>query len=143
MDQQEINHLIKYAMFDKEQKKKHQQSVKNLTNWHYDETEDSYTHPEGWRYQFHHLKHQKTPTGFEQEIKVYYAEEPDLAPQKGLYINERYQKLKAKECQVAFYLREGRQILPNARLRWNLSWADKGLFGLQAMSPERQAESKH
>ncbi|EHI74716.1 hypothetical protein STRCR_2212 [Streptococcus criceti HS-6] len=115
LDQQEINHLIKYAMFDKEQKKKHQQSAKNLTNWHYDETEDSYTHPEGWRYQFHHLKHQKTPTGFEQEIKVYYAEEPDLAPQKGLYINERYQKLKAKECQ-ALLSPEGRQIFAQRKI---------------------------
>ena len=37
---------------------------------------------------------------FEQEVKVYYADEPESAPQKGLYMNERYQHLKTKECQA-------------------------------------------
>lgn len=115
LNQQEIDHLIKYAMFDKEQKKKYKQSARNLANWHYDETEDSYIHPEGWHYRFHHIKHQKTQTGFEQEIKVYYAEEPDLAPQKRLYINERYQKLKMKECQ-ALLSPEGRQLFAQRKI---------------------------
>jgi len=44
-----------------------------------------------------------------QEIKVYYADEPEVAPQKGLYMNERYQHLKAKECQ-ALLSPQGRQI---------------------------------
>ena len=109
LDEKEVNHLIKYAMFDKEQKRGYKQSTRNLANWHYDDKEDSYTHPDGWSYRFHHIKHQKTQTDFQQEIKVYYADEPEVAPQKGLYMNERYQHLKAKECQ-ALLSPQGRQI---------------------------------
>ena len=115
LDQEEINHLIKYGRFDKEQKRGYRKSDKNLDNWHYDEKEDSYTHPEGWKYVFHHLKHQKTQTGFEQEIKVYQAEEPELAPQKGLYINERYQYLKQKEAQ-ALLSPEGSQVFAQRKV---------------------------
>ena len=94
LDEKEVNHLIKYAMFDKE---------------------DSYTHPYGWYYRFHHIKHQKTQTDFQQEIKVYYADEPKSAPQKGLYINERYQHLKTKECQTLLSP-EGRQIFAQRKI---------------------------
>ncbi|CIU76779.1 transposase [Streptococcus pneumoniae] len=65
--------LIKYAMFDKKQKRGYKESAKNLANWHYNDKEDSYIHPDGWCYRFHHIKHQKTQTDFQQEIKVYYA----------------------------------------------------------------------
>ena len=115
LDESNMNHLIKYAMFDKEQKKGYKQSAKNLANWHYDDKEDSYTHPDGWCYRFHHLKHQKTQTDFQQEIKVYYADEPELAPQKGLYINERYQHLKDKECQ-ALLSPKGRQLFAQRKI---------------------------
>ena len=103
LDESNMNHLIKYAMFDKEQKKGYKQSAKNLANWHYDDKEDSYTHPDGWCYRFHHLKHQKTQTDFQ------------LAPQKGLYINERYQHLKDKECQ-ALLSPKGRQIFAQRKI---------------------------
>ena len=106
---------ISYAMFDKEQKKGYTQSARNLANWHYNDKEDSYTHPDGWCYRFHHIKHQKTQTDFQQEIKVYYADEPESAPQKGLYMNERYQNLKAKECQ-ALLSPEGRQIFAQRKI---------------------------
>ncbi|HEV6941037.1 TPA: transposase, partial [Streptococcus pneumoniae] len=43
-DEKEVNHLIKYAMFDKEQKRGYKQSARNLANWHYNDKEDSYTH---------------------------------------------------------------------------------------------------
>ncbi|SUN36215.1 transposase IS663-like [Streptococcus downei MFe28] len=49
LDQEEINHLIKYGRFDKEQKRTYRKSDKNLANWHYNEKEDSYTHPKGWK----------------------------------------------------------------------------------------------
>ena len=115
LDEKEIDHLIKYAMFDKEQKKKQKQSAKNLENWHYDDKEDSYTHPEGWTYHFSHTKIRKTETGFEQEIKVYYADDSELAPQKGLYVNERYQKLKMKERQ-ALLSPEGKQLFAQRKV---------------------------
>uniref|UniRef100_UPI00387E169E transposase n=1 Tax=Streptococcus pneumoniae TaxID=1313 RepID=UPI00387E169E len=73
------------------------------------------THPDGWYYRFHHTKHQKTQTDFQQEIKVYYADEPESAPQKGLYMNERYQNLKAKECQ-ALLSPQGRQIFAQRKI---------------------------
>ena len=95
-----VDHLIKYGLFDKEQKKNYKESDRNLDNWTYDETTDTYTHPEGWVYQFDHLKHSHTTTGFRQEIRVYKAEQSDLAPQKGLYVNKRYQLLKVKESQA-------------------------------------------
>ena len=115
LDEKEVNHLIKYAMFDKEQKRGYKQSARNLANWHYNDKEDSHTHPDGWCYHFHHIKHQKTQTDFQQEIKVYYADEPESAPQKGLYMNERYQNLKAKEYQ-ALLSPEGRQIFAQRKI---------------------------
>ena len=115
LDEKKVKHLIKYAMFDKEQKRGYKQSARNLANWHYNDKEDSYTHPDGWCYRFHHTKHQKTQTAFQQEIKVYYADEPESAPQKGLYMNERYQNLKAKECQ-ALLSPQGRQIFAQRKI---------------------------
>ena len=114
-DEKEVNHLIKYTMFDKEQKRGYKQSARNLANWHYNDKEDSHIHPDGWCYRFHHIKHQKTQTDFQQEIKVYYADEPESAPQKGLYMNERYQNLKAKECQ-ALLSPKGRQIFAQRKI---------------------------
>ena len=73
----------------------------NLDNWTYDETTDTYTHPESWVYQFDHLKHRHSTTGFRQENMVYKAEQADLAPQKGLYVNGKYQLLKVKEIQAS------------------------------------------
>ena len=37
LDEKGVNHLIKYAMFDKEQKKGYKQSARNLANWYYDD----------------------------------------------------------------------------------------------------------
>ena len=97
LDQLGIDHLIKYGLFDKEQKRNYKQSSKNLDNWAYDEGCDTYTHPDGWDYHFESVKYSRISTGFEQEIRVYKADYPDLAPQKGLYVNERYQALKQLE----------------------------------------------
>lgn len=115
LNEKGIAHLIKYPLFDKEQKKKHQQSDKNLANWSYDEKTDTYRHPEGHEYVFHHLKHEQTESGFEKEIKVYYALHPDVAPQKGLYLNERYQQLKKEESK-ALLSEEGSQIFAQRKV---------------------------
>ena len=115
LDEKEVNHLIKYAMFDKGQKKGYKQSAINLANWCYDDKEDSYTHPDGCCYRFHPIKHQKTQTDFEQEIKIYQADEAESAPQKGLYMNERYQCLKTKEYQVLLSP-QGRQIFAQRKV---------------------------
>ena len=52
---------------------------------------------------------------FQEEIKVYSADESESAPQKGLYMNERYQHLKNKECQ-ALLSPEGRQIFAQRKI---------------------------
>lgn len=115
LDEKEVNHLMKYAMFDKEQKRRYTQSARNLGNWYYNGKEDSYTHPDGWCYRFRPIKHQKTETDFQEEIKVYYADESESAPQKGLYMNEGYQHLKNKECQ-ALLSPQGRQIFAQRKI---------------------------
>ena len=115
LDEKEVNHLMKYAMFDQEQKRGDTQSARNLGNWYYNGKEDSYTHPDGWCYRFRPIKHQKTETDFQEEIKVYYADESESAPQKGLYRNERYQHLKNKECQ-ALLSPQGRQIFAQRKI---------------------------
>ncbi|EID23500.1 hypothetical protein HMPREF1043_2167 [Streptococcus anginosus subsp. whileyi CCUG 39159] len=43
-----------------------------------------------------------------------------MAPQKGLYVNERYQVLKRKESQ-ALLSDEGSHIFAQVKLMWNLS----------------------
>lgn len=48
------------------------------------------SNPKDRGYQFDLLKHSHSRTGFKQVIKVYKAEQPNLAPKKGLYFNERY-----------------------------------------------------
>lgn len=115
LDQLGVDHLIKYGMFDREQKRKQKQSPKNLNNWLYDDINDTYTHPDGWEYHFDDVKHSRTATGFEQEIRVYKADYPELAPQKGLYVNQRYQELKRKESQ-ALLSEEGSRIFAQRKV---------------------------
>ena len=100
LNEKGIKHLIKYGLFDKEQTRKQKQSPKNIDNWEYDEASDTYKHPDGWEYPFSHTQIRKTETGFEQEIKVYRSSQPAIAPQKALYVNERYQELKHQERQA-------------------------------------------
>lgn len=99
LDEMGVDHLIKYGLFDKEQKRSYHHSDKNLKNWSYDAKTDTYTHPDDWIYHFTKKQVRKTETGFKQEITIYQAEEPELAPQKCLYINKRYLELKEKERQ--------------------------------------------
>lgn len=104
--------LIKYAMFDKKQKRGYKESAKNLANWHYNDKEDSYIHPDGWCYRFHHIKHQKTQTDFPRFTTPTNLNQP---LKRGLYMNERYQNLKAKECQ-ALLSPQGRQIFAQRKI---------------------------
>ncbi len=115
LNEQGIDHLIKYGLFDQEQKKSYKQSSKNLDNWIYDTENDTYTHPEGWIYHFDRLKQRKTATGFEQEIRIYKADCPDLAPQKELYINENYQTLKQVE-QRKLLSQEGSRVFAQRKV---------------------------
>ena len=61
------------------------------------------------------FEHRKTTTGFLQEIKVYKTDQPDQAPQKGLYINDRYQILK-NEAKEALLSAQGQQIFAQRKI---------------------------
>ena len=115
LDEQGIDHYIKYNLFDREQRRSHKQSAKNLDNWDYNEKTDTYTHPDGFVYKYHHTQTRQTSSGFEQEIKVYLTDQPEESPQKGLYINERYQSLKQKESQ-ALLSEEGSRIYDQRKI---------------------------
>ena len=112
LDEAGVSHYIKYNQFDSEQKRSFQ---KRAVNWTYDEETDAYQHPDGFAYSFSHTQFRKTASGFKQEIRVYLAEEPEAAPQKGLYINERYQQLKQKESQ-ALLSDQGRAIFAKRKV---------------------------
>ncbi len=102
-------------IFDKKQKGNQKQSPKNLDNWLNDDISDTYTHPDGWDYHFDYVKHSRTTTGFEQEIRVYKVDYSELVPQKRLYVNQRYQKLKRKERQ-ALLSEEGSRIFAQRKV---------------------------
>ncbi|MFV8044851.1 transposase [Streptococcus pluranimalium] len=111
-----IVHLIILRLYLIRNRKGNQkQSPKNLDNWLNDDISDTYTHPDGWDYHFDYVKHSRTTTGFEQEIRVYKANYSELVPQKGLYVNQRYQKLKRKERQ-ALLSEEGSRIFAQRKV---------------------------
>ena len=99
LDKNNIDHLIKYNRFDKDQKKKHKQSEKNLENWLYDDIENTFTHPDGTIYYYSYLSKRKNRSGYTSEVKIYRPKDPDNAPQKALYFNENYTQLKRIETE--------------------------------------------
>lgn len=97
LNENKIEHLIKYNWFDKNQKKKFKKSDKNLDNWEYNEKENTFTHPDGTIYYYNYLSKRKNKSGYTSEVKIYRPKDPDNAPQKALYFNEHYQQLKKIE----------------------------------------------
>ncbi len=100
LDENQIEHLIKYNRFDKEQKKRYKQSDKNLENWVYNEKFDTFTHPDGTIYNYSHQSRRRNKlSGYTSQIQVYKPKDPESAPQKALYYNEKYQTLKNIEAE--------------------------------------------
>lgn len=100
LDENQIEHLIKYNRFDKEQKKGYKQSDKNLENWVYNEKLNTFTHPDGTIYNYsHQSKRRNKLSGYTSQIQVYKPKDPESAPQKALYYNEKYQTLKNIEAE--------------------------------------------
>lgn len=97
LDNLGINHLIKYNMFEKEQTKKFQKSSRNINNWLYDSENQTFTHPDGTQYRFHHISRRRTTTGYLTEKEMYYPENKETAPQKSFSFNRNYQRLKEIE----------------------------------------------
>lgn len=100
LNENKIDHLIKYNRFDKDQKKKHKQSDKNLENWLYDDVGNTFTHPEGTvYYHSYQSKRRNKISGYVSQVEVYKPTNPENAPQKALYYNEKYQTLKNIETE--------------------------------------------
>lgn len=100
LDENNIEHLIKYNRFEKDQKKKHKTSDKNLENWFYNEEAETFTHPDGTVYYYsNQSKRRNKISGYISEVAVYKPSDPENAPQKALYYNEKYQTLKAIETE--------------------------------------------
>lgn len=92
-----IDHLIKYAHFEKKQKRKFKMSHKNLNNWKHNVEKNEFIHPEGITYHFKYVSHRKTSSGFKYTTDVYVPDNPETAPQKSLHYNQNYQRLKNNE----------------------------------------------
>ena len=100
MEQSQWTGLIKYGMYEKEQKKKYSQSDKNLANWTHDDQEDTYTHPDGTVYAFGHIRRYKTDTGYTKLSHIYQSTDPLYRNgRKSVSVNYHYedQKLNIKE----------------------------------------------
>ncbi|WP_041591901.1 transposase, partial [Tetragenococcus halophilus] len=92
--------IVKYGMYEKEQKRKYLQSEKNLANWTYIQEENAYVHPDGTYYAFDYIRRQKTNTGYVRFSHVYRSTDPFYQNgKKSLWINYDYEahKLKIKE----------------------------------------------
>ena len=95
LNEKKIDHLIKDNRFDKDQKKKHKLSDKNLENWLYDDVGNTFTHLEGTvYYHSYQSKRRNKISGYVSQVEVYKPTNPENAPQKALYYNEKYQTLK-------------------------------------------------
>jgi RNase P protein component len=66
-----IEGIVKYPMWQKEQKRSWKKSTWNTDNWKFDETRDEYECPAGKALTYAHSARPKTETGFTQEVRVY------------------------------------------------------------------------
>src|SRR5699024_2180096 len=100
LDENNIDHHIKYNRFDKNQKKNHKTTDKNLANWIYHNEDNTNTQPDGTIYYYsHQSKRTNKLSGYTSQVVVYKPSDPENAPQKALYYNEKYQTLKTIETE--------------------------------------------
>lgn len=92
--------LVKYGMYEKEQKKKYRLSDRNRENWIHDEDQNTYTHPDGTIYAYGYVSRQKTDSGFVRLSHIYQSTDPSYKNgRKSFSINYEYeeQKLNIRE----------------------------------------------
>jgi len=66
-----IGNYVKYSYFHLEQKSSFKKQKYNWQNMHYDEINDEFTCPEGNKLKYIFTRHDKMPTGFVQELRIY------------------------------------------------------------------------
>ncbi|WP_208559210.1 IS1182 family transposase [Marinilactibacillus kalidii] len=95
LDQSSWTGLVKYGMYEKEQKKRFILSDKNTANWLYEEEHNTYTHPDGTVYAYSHVSKRKTATGFIRLAHIYQSTDPQYRNgRKSFSINYEYEEQK-------------------------------------------------
>jgi len=75
LETENVDSIIKYSMWQKEQTKAWKKNVWNTDNWLFDKGTDTYECPAGKRLKVSHEKHNKTSSGYVQDIRVYTCED--------------------------------------------------------------------
>ncbi len=123
MIKRERTPLIKYGMYEKEQKKKYKDDPFKPSNWIYDEVNDTYICPNQKTLSFKFVSTRKDSSGFVRQFKVYECEDCTGCPIRHLCT-------KAKES-------------TNRRLRINLKWEQQKAYVQQKLSEPETAEIYH
>jgi len=112
--------LMKYTMYEREQKKKVKNDTFQPRNWHYDAEEDRYTCPNGQSLTFQRNATRKDKSGFERSFKVYECTNCTGCPFRA-------------ECTKA---QEGK----NRQLKMNERWEQQKTYVSEQLSEEKTGE---
>lgn len=82
--------IVKYTMWQKEQKRSWRTNIWNTDNWEFDVMNDSYECPGGHQLTYSHDKHPKTMSGFHQEARIYTCTHCSSCEQKALCTTSKY-----------------------------------------------------
>ena len=112
--------LMKYTMYEREQKKKVKNDPFQPRNWHYDAEEDRYTCPNGQYLTFQRYATRKDKSGFERSFKVYECTNCTGCPFRA-------------DCTKA---QEGK----NRQLKMNERWEQQKTYVSEQLSEEKTGE---
>ena len=120
-----INHrkrtpLITYNQYRKEKKKKYKQNDFHVTNWEYNEENDTFICPNGKRVMFSHMSNRTDKHGFTRTFKVYECEDCSSCPLRSL-------------CTKA---KEGK----NRKVYYNEKWEEQKEYIRQQLSQKKTGE---
>lgn len=82
MESEQLEPLVKYSTYHKENSKKWQQDISKLDNWQYDGFEDTWTCAAGRKLLFRYESKEKTESGYEIRKRHYRSESCEGCPLK-------------------------------------------------------------
>ncbi len=111
-DENILNHrkrtpLITYNLYRKEKKKNYKENPFNISNWDYDQEDDSFTCPNGKKLTFRYTSNRTDKAGFQRTFKVYECEDCSGCPLRSkctkakegknrkVYYNKKWENQKA------------------------------------------------
>jgi transposase len=105
LDREQVGNYLKYAGFDREQKKRYKPDPFKAENMPYDQQGDQFTCPNGKRLVFDGIRHEKTKNGYAVEKRVYACQDCQGCP-----VREKCTKAaNGRQLQVSFQLRQYRE----------------------------------